>query len=119
MGEVSMKPPPFCDDFKKIKLANLPKRGHVPSVFQEVPTKEKGSSKEIPSKKRLVSFEASPRTLWTDRIAKWIICSFGTLIILAVALIIVFVGREAAPLFYSPTSSPKADFELQLPDGKV
>jgi ABC-type uncharacterized transport system permease subunit len=57
--------------------------------------------------------------LWADRAARWVICGFGSLVILAVALIVLFISREAAPLFYSPQSTLTAQFAFQLPGPKV
>ena len=57
-------------------------------------------------------FAVPKRVQWIDRAARLFISSFSILVILAVALILVFVCKEAAPLFYPPTAKEKPTFKL-------
>ncbi len=62
--------------------------------------------------RKLASFAASPRVRWADRAAKWIISGFGLFVILTVVLILLFVGKEAVPLFYAPGSKEKSSLTM-------
>jgi phosphate transport system permease protein len=61
------------------------------------------SESKNPQKKRLLKdFSPAPHVQWVDRISRGLICGVGILIIVTVALILVFVGKEAVPLFTAP-----------------
>lgn len=64
-----------------------------------------------------IRYKPSQRVIWTDKIAKWTISSFGIFVLLAVGLILIFVGKEAAPLFFAPTSKEQPTIKLaQVPN---
>lgn len=63
----------------------------------------------VPHRRKLGDFKPSRRVIWTDRIAEAVISTSGIFVIIAVALIIIFVGREALPLFYAPKSEVRPD----------
>ncbi len=78
-------------------------------------TLERPPSAPVIRVRKLASYAASTRVLWGDRVARWVICSFGVLVLLSVALILVFVGKEAAPLFTAPQSEVKPVLKLPVP----
>lgn len=63
--------------------------------------------------RKLASFAAAPNVRWMDRAARFVISSFGLFVLLAIALILIFIGKEAAPLFLPAKS--KEHGALQLP----
>jgi phosphate transport system permease protein len=69
----------------------------------------------VPRPARLLGdFRPSAHVLLADRAARFGITGFGVFVILAVALILVFLGREAVPLFLSPTASARPDLRLPV-----
>ena len=67
--------------------------------------------------KLLASFAPSSRVIWMNQAARWVISTFGLFVVLAVALILIFIGKEAIPLFAKPSSREVAPIQALLPVG--
>ena len=68
-----------------------------------------------PTRARLLrDFRPAAHVVWADRAARFGITGFGVFVILAVALILVFIGREAVPLFRAPKSLARPDLRLPV-----
>ncbi len=84
--------------------------------MNETPFQDPSSS--APTRARLLKdFRPAAHVVWADRAARFGITGFGVFVILAVALILVFIGREAVPLFRAPKSSAHPDLHLPVLGG--